>query len=379
MGSPPRLAGTANQAPPLEGRGVPCRESDPTELHDLTEPEIQLIPSQREGRANSPRVRHSGSADPDPGDTAVTPNPGDCPTPKSPGEAEPAAEGTPRGEDGAAAQATDAGDASRPEAPSEPASSREGTPTPEGHTPGREAALMDGLDCDPTWESVRQDVSRLCQLAAEPYLLYLGFQEYPPHQGLVLPATTAIRWCGVAATLGSLVTALGIWISGMGQPRDEGWGARVPQGQSDPPTCPPEWERGPPIYSRPSYSAEIYEVAISGYWDHILVATAVGIVAGLVAHWIYATRPTMRYGPIHRSDRPPPNLKMEGACPAGGPEPRTSWEWKPEYGWVSPPGPHGSVQEWTMGPQGGPHSFPHPARGHDTHGSPTPYPGLSNG
>ncbi len=378
-GSPPRLAGTANQASPLDGQGAPCREGDLSELHDLTEPEIQFIPSQREGRANSPRARPGGSADPDPEDTAATPKSGSRPTSKAPGEAEPAAEGTPLGEDEAAANATDTGEAGRPAAPSEPASSREGTPTPDGHTPGHEAALMDGLDCDPTWESVRQDVSRLCQLAVEPYLLYMGFQEYPPHQGLVLPATTAIRWCGVAATLGSLATALVIWISGMDQPRDEGGGARVPQGQPDPPTCPPERDREPPIYSRPPYSAEIYEVALSGYWDHVLVATAVGIVAGLVAHWIYTTRPTMRYGPIHRSDRPPPNPKMEGASPAGGPGLRTDWEWKPEHGWVPPPGPHGSIQEWTMGPQGGLHSSPRPTRDHDTHRPPTPFPGLSNG
>ena len=347
--------------------------------YDLTEVEGQFTSSQEEGRTDSPWARHSGSADPDPGDMAATPKSEGCPSPKSPGEAAPAAEGSPRGVARAAVQATCAGGINRPEALSALASPEEGTPTPEGHTPGREATPEDSLDCDPTWESVRQDVSRLCQLAAEPYLLSLGFQEYPPHQGLALPATMALRWCGVAAMLGSLVPVLGIWAAGLGQPREEGGGERVPLEPLDPSTCLPDWERGPPAYSRPSYAAEIYEVAASGYWDHILVAMAVGLMAGLVAHWIYATRQKMQYGPIHRSVRPPPNPISDGAGPTGGPDPRTGWERKPEYRWGSPPGPQGPTQEWNMGPQGGSHSFPHPGRGLEDQGPPTLYPGLPSG
>ncbi len=359
QGSPPRLAGAASQTLPSSGR------AEPASLCDLTGAEGLPLPPQKEDRTDSPRVHHSGSDALVPGERAASRNPEDCPTPQSPGDAAPAAEGN-LGLDG-------------PEAPSAPASPREDTLAREAHAPEREATPENGLDCDPTWESVRQDVYRLCQLAAEPYLLYMGFQEGPPHQGLVLPAAMAFRWGVAAVALGSLASVLGVWAAGMGTPKEEGGNEGAPLEPSDPSTCPPVWERGLPVYPRPSYTEEIYEVDASGYWDHILVAMAVGLVAGLAVHWLYATRPRMQYGPIHWSDRPPPNPISDGADPTGGSGPRTGWERKPEHHWGPPPGSQRPIQEWIMGPQGGPHAFHHPSRGLDPQGPPALYPGLPSG
>ena len=207
---------------------------------------------------------------------------------------------------------------------------------------------MEGLDSDPTWESVFQDVSRLLQLAAEPYLLFLGFVDQGPHLGMALPVAQVAVLCGLSALLGSL--AMG-WTLTRRDPHPATAGITGPSDPAGIARCPPLWEEELPVFTRTD-ATDLYEVEHTGSGDYLLVAVVVGTVTWMVAKWLYTTKPTMWRESIGQPDRPPPTHHPGWDGPGRGPDPQAAPGWAQGTPWGGPRGPQSDTPRWAMGPQG---------------------------